>query len=138
MALDHAFYFIVSFCIRSIYHLSNIDWWTPCKPSLWLHCISWKNHTLSAFHMLDPYITLSFMQQSTFISRIVLHSIRLTRIFQTSPYIRLKISFDSCIQTFRNVCFHITLFTNIWPPINTISNSKILVCFGRIKNLKPH
>ena len=79
MALDHAFYCIPSFCIRSFYHLSNIDWWIPCKLSLWLHRISWKNHTLSAFHIL------SFMQQLIFISRIVLHRMRLTRISQTYP-----------------------------------------------------
>ena len=97
-----------------------------------------KPHVVSFSHSWAIYHSLTFMQQPIFISRIVLHSIRLTRIFQTPPHIRLKISFDSCIQTFRNVCFHITLFTNIWPPINTISNSKILVCFGRIKNLKPH
>ena len=34
---------------------------------------------------------------------------------QTSPNIRLKISFDRCIQTFRNVCFHNTIIVLHFP-----------------------
>jgi len=78
MAHDHAFYCIPSFCICSFYHLCNIGWWTPCKPSLWLHRISWKKpHVVSFSHSWAIYHSLTFMQQLIFISRIVLHSIRL-------------------------------------------------------------
>ena len=65
------------------------------------HVVSFS-HSWSIYHSLFHAAIHIYKPNSA-------HSIRLTRIFQTSPYIRLKISFDSCIQTFMKVCFHINV-----------------------------